>query len=51
MLLLSVTQIVPVAHAALELHVGVQRKVPPGVIGLHTSGDAQSLSTAQRSSS
>jgi hypothetical protein len=38
-------------HVALELHPRVQRFSPPCTICRHTSGDAQSASALQRSSS
>jgi hypothetical protein len=46
-----VSQRVPAQQAALELHVRVQRLAPPCAIGRQTSGEAQSPSAAQRSSS
>jgi hypothetical protein len=42
---------VPCMHVALELHARVQRCWPPCTICRHTSGDAQSASVVQRSSS
>ena len=49
--LLVDTQTVPAMHPPVELHVRVQRWVPPGNIGRQTRGEAQSPSDVHGSSS